>query len=238
MPSLRRATVACRECCDNEDTCSACALCVQCHRRKTMRISLTDFVDLVARTGPRKASKVAQLQARQSDPYHPCKDFYKPVRDSIVAVHRRGERKAAVTERLAWAQGSKREARQTYLAGRYQSWWGRKNLVWVEPRSAHYEGEGVCISVNPELGLLINGRLHIVKLYFKADRLEKQSAELIIGLMELTLGSSEDATFSVLDVERRRLFTSPGSCGPGNAALIEAELAWISRFCGFDARAA
>lgn len=203
-----------------------------------MRISLTDFVDVVARTGTRKATKVAQLHARQADPYHPCKDFYKPVRDAIVAVHKRGESKELVTERLAWAQGSKRELRQSLLAKNYLSWWGRKQLEWVGTPVSVYSGAGVSISINPELGVLINGELHVIKLYFKMDQLQRDSADLIVGLMEVALACEDSTKYAVLDVERRKLFTKSRPTRSDHAALIDAELAWISRFCGFDSWAA
>lgn len=73
-----------------------------------MRISLTDLVDIVSKSGSPKATKVAQIKARPE--YRPALDFYKHFRDELIAIHKEGRSKsdlsgimARVTERNRFA---------------------------------------------------------------------------------------------------------------------------------------
>ena len=50
------------------------------------QISLTDFVDVVAKAGRPKATKVRQVKERHA--YEPAFDFYKSLREHIVENHR------------------------------------------------------------------------------------------------------------------------------------------------------
>lgn len=59
-----------------------------------IRVSLTDLVDIVSKSGTPKATKVAQVKRRPE--YEPAFDFYKPLRDHIVAVHTDGRGKQDV----------------------------------------------------------------------------------------------------------------------------------------------
>ena len=46
-----------------------------------IKISLTDFVDFVSKSGTSKLTKVKQIKGRRS--YHPAFDFWKLMRDEI-----------------------------------------------------------------------------------------------------------------------------------------------------------
>jgi hypothetical protein len=59
------------------------------------KLSLTDFVDIVSKSGTPKSTKVAQVKHRP--PYSPATDFYKPLRDEITQVHASGLTKATLT---------------------------------------------------------------------------------------------------------------------------------------------
>jgi hypothetical protein len=83
------------------------------------------------------------------------------------------------------------------------------------------------VSVNPELGLRINGTPHLVKLYFKADKLAKNRADIITHLMGKTLSGKAPAgcVMGVLDVRNARLLTSTVPI-PGLDAQLDAEAAY------------
>ena len=112
----------------------------------------------------------------------------------------------------------------------YKKWWGKRQLDWFNPPSAIYTSNGVSVSINPELGLGINGVPHVIKLYFKADQLKKTGADLITTLMESSLSSSvgPDTQFAVLDVRRSRLFLAKHPASPTLLAMVKAELAYVA----------
>lgn len=61
-------------------------------KKSKIEISLTDFVDFVCKAGSSKLTKVKQIKKRED--YSPAQDFYKPLREGIIEVHKNdGEKK-------------------------------------------------------------------------------------------------------------------------------------------------
>jgi len=191
------------------------------------RFSLTDFVDIVLASGTPKMTKVAQIKKRKG--YNPAIDFYKPIRDRIVDSHRNEYPKATINRLIPTLTDPKKLNAYPVIIRGYNKWWGKKSFNWFEPPSELFSQHGVDISVNPELGLFIDGTPYLVKLYFKAKKLTKSRIDIITHLMGIALGSKcETGTvMSVLDVRQAKLI-SPTVTIPNLAASISAELAYIS----------
>lgn len=175
------------------------------------RISLTDFIDFVNRPSmSEKLTKVREIKHR--GPYSSTGDFYRPVREAVIRTHAAGRDKWAIRntiELLAGAGAEFRERLERYemLADAYIGWWGRRRLGWFEPGWHVGSLHGVPISVNPELGLEIDGAPYLVKLYFKEDPLPHRAAEVAARMMARVLAGQapHGTTMAVLDVRRRRL---------------------------------
>jgi len=201
-------------------------------------LSLTDFVSIVSASGTPKATKVRQVKHR--GPYSPAVDFYKGIpavdfykgiREGIVACHkdRRGKKHLArILERLT---DKKKITNYAAVARGYRRWWGRKALVWFEPPHDVYTHSGVDVSINPELGLTVDGQAHVIKLHFKADPLSKKRVDIITHLMGLAFAEwtppDEAPVMSVLDVRRWKLI-SPTVPVPHLTAIVDAELAYVA----------
>jgi hypothetical protein len=86
----------------------------------------------------------------------------------------------------------------------------------------HWQYEDLTVSVNPELGLEINGRPHRVKLYFKKEQLTERRVHSILHLLRTTAPSEPNTTMGILDVPRSRLipFDNPTL---GVDALLQGE---------------
>lgn len=192
------------------------------------KISLTDFVDIVAAAGTSKASKTKQILTR--DEYHPSRDFYRPLREKIIDLHRTDQPREKIKEILSVVAPKKHDSYAEIIAG-YLGWHGKKKFGWFEPPSAIYSKHGIDISVNPELGLIHNGKPHLIKLYFKSPELSKNKADIILALMKMCLfsKSKKDVIMSVLDIRRKKLYT-PTVEIPMIDATVIAELAYISSF--------
>lgn len=105
-------------------------------------------------------------------------------------------------------------------------------MRWFLPASALFSRSGVDVSINPELGLLINGKPYLIKLYLKAEKLSKAKADLITGLMDDALiDVSNGALSGVLDVKNSKLFVSGGR-SEAFLPMIEAELAYVASLRG------
>lgn len=193
-----------------------------------MRLSLTELVDVVCKSGWRKARQVVTIKSRSLEEYTPAKDFYKQLRGAVVTLHKSQRSKEQLDAVLFAVSDRTRRARYTQLIASYKKWLGRKKVEWFQPPTGVYSYAGVTVSINPELGLDINGCRYIIKLYFKRDPLEKQSAELIVTLMKEQLASSDCDEFAVLDVQRGKLFCGTERSSAVLISMVNAELAYVA----------
>lgn len=193
------------------------------------RLTLTDFIDFLNRPGmSAKLAKVREIKHR--GPYTTTGDFYRPIREAVIRTHASGRDKWSIRSfiaRLAALGLEFRHRLPSYelLADAYIGWWGRKRLEWFEPGWQLGDLQGLQISVNPELGLDIEGSPHLVKLYFKEDLLSPRVADVAGRMMARVLGDQvpPDATMAVLDVRRKRLHRLTPR--PDLDALLDAEVA-------------
>lgn len=185
------------------------------------RISLTDFVDFVNRPGmSAKLYKVREIKRR--GPYSTTGDYYRPVREALIRTHAAGRDKWELRDLLAHHPEG---GRYHNLADAYLGWWGQRRLDWFEPGWQIGSLQGLPISVNPELGLDIDGRPHVVKLYFKEDPLPPPLADVAAHMMGRVLGDQtpRGAVMAVLDIRRRRLLCMRER--PDLDVLLDAEVA-------------
>lgn len=191
-----------------------------------MKISLTELVDIVAKAGVSKATKVSEIEASHQQDYSVAKDFYKQLRTRIVDAHKNARPKAVLDNVLEGVKDPRKLPRYQVLAKSYQRWWGRNNINWFQPPAAIYKSSGVSVVVNPELGLEFPNERIVVKLYFKKQPLRRQSADLITALMAGSLRAN--CNVAVLDVERRKIFLQPKDKS-NHIAMIDAELAYVAQ---------
>lgn len=187
-----------------------------------INISLTDFIDYVSKVGTSKYSKVNQIFSR--DEYHPAFDFWKLLREGIVEFHEQNKKKADLDEILTQLTDKKKINRYPTLIDCYKSFLGRKKIESFEPPSHEWKKDELRIKLNPELGLEINGKLYVIKLYFKAENLSQMKADLILLLMNTKLKKKDykDVTFAVLDLERKKLFEKT-KLNKNHLSLLEGE---------------
>lgn len=191
------------------------------------KLTLTDFIDVITQSGGPKATKVAQIKNRNA--YEPAVDFYKALRERICEVHRAGLGKDALKDVLAGLADPKKASNYPAVISGYAKWWGRKELEWFVPPSAKYSASGVDVSVNPELGLKIDGAPHVVKLHLRKEPLLKFRADLITSFVHSVLSQNApaNAQFAVLDARDAKLLLHDAS-KKNLKALVDAELSFIA----------
>jgi hypothetical protein len=185
-------------------------------------------VDVVSKSGTPKATCVKDIKAQLADPYDPRNDFYKILREGIVDIHVAGRPKSALTSIASNVFDQRRASAYAQLTMDYGSWWGRKTIGWFAPPRGLWTptGSRIGVTVNPELGLDLNGVRHVVKLYFKSDPLSKARIDIVTHLMHQEFaGKHPGVEFSVLDMRRKKLHTvkPPTVLGP----VLVAEVAYI-----------
>lgn len=185
--------------------------------KQPINVSLTDFVDFAISSGTPKLTKVAALHRRGD--YHPAFDFWRPLREGIVEYHQANESDKRKLDRLvtALADPKKVERSRDCIAG-YKRFLGRREFKWFTPISAGWEPGGMRVRVNPELGVRIDGKSHLLKLYFKSEPLSKRKVDLICLLLyeALKAGAPKGTHFGIVDVPRGRAFT----CETADRAIL------------------
>ncbi|WP_296280507.1 hypothetical protein [Pseudoxanthomonas sp.] len=191
------------------------------------RITLTDFIDVVTKSGSPKATKVAQLKNR--DVYDPATDFYKAFREGLVLIHKNGGSKDELASLAKGLKDPKKLANYPLMIKGYKKWWGNKSLAWFNPPGSTYSQAGFDVAVNPEIGLTINGQRHVLKLFLKTDPLTKTRADLIVTLMAHVLGPMDktDTEFCVIDVRNGKSY-SHSSTSKNFKPMVDAELSYIA----------
>lgn len=176
-----------------------------------IEISLTDFIGFVNKMGNAKLNHVKSIKDRPN--YEPYMDFYKPLREAILKLHKKGQKKEVLDTVLEGLTDEKKRRCYPELIAGYKKFLGRKKLEWIKPPKKDWKIGGVTITVNPEIGLeekKKNGssNFYIVKLYFKDDALKKAQADQILTLMEMQLRSKvnePEIKFAILDIRRSKL---------------------------------
>lgn len=168
-------------------------------------LSLTDFVDFAVSNDPiAKINKLTKIKNRPD--YEPAFDYWKPLRDNIIATHKNSLEKNSLDDVLLRVSSAKHANYRTKIDA-YKTWWGRKSFTWFEPETCLFSENEVDIHVNPEAGLSFGGKNFLIKLYFKPEELTKRKSEIILLLMNLALSSRfPNATMAVLDIQNQKLF--------------------------------
>lgn len=191
------------------------------------KITLTDFIEVVTKSGSPKATKVSQLKNREA--YAPATDFYKTIREGVVKIHKESLPKSELTKLTKSIHDPKKTANYPAMIDGYKKWWGNKRLTWIDPINAVYSNSGIDVAINPEIGLEINSVPHIIKLYFKNDMLTKIKSDLITTLMSHVLSQKAvpNTNFSILDVRNSKLFTYSATT-KNFQPMVDAELSYIA----------
>ena len=188
------------------------------------KISLTDFLDIVSKSGSPKTTAVSRVKNKAA--YNPAIDFYKKIRDKLVDVHQKDGDPADLLD-MSYVTDPKKMSHFEAIAGGYVKWWGNRNLIWHSPPSDTYVYHSVEVGIKPELGLQIDDKRFLIKLYFNKDDLSKSRSDIVLHMMETTLRKHcIDEVMAILDVRNSKLITQSSKIKNMNATIM-AELAYI-----------
>jgi hypothetical protein len=188
-------------------------------------ISLSYFVDFMLASGP---SRIASAHLIKRGPDERYSDFYRPVREAIVDMHKKGLDTRVLADLLASLKDPREQRIFPKVVVGYSKFLRRhRKVTWFEPpRGENALGE-LTVRVNPELGLLLDGQPHAIKMYFRGEALTSQRAVLINEIQSRALAETwPGMVFAVLDVRRSKLF--PREPRPGIGRLIRAEAASLA----------
>ena len=186
-------------------------------------ISMTTFIDFVVASGTTKLTVVRRAKEQYQRGYSQSADFYRPVREAIIEMHREGQ----PTSHLDGVPNSLGDPRKisafSECGASYKKWWGRKTIEWIGSFNSIWTYQNLAVRVNPELCLRINNQDYVIKMYFKAEKPSKPRLETMFHLLRINIPvDAGTATPSILDVRRANLF-SPNRNIPDVNTLLNGE---------------
>lgn len=170
------------------------------------RISLTYFVDFILAAGTPKLRGVRDYKEHKDDL---ISDFYRPLREAIISMHRQGASASTLDDVCRNVTDETRKKHYPKVVAGYRAFLAEGAKNFFEPPRTGLSLGPLEIDVNPELGLVIDGKKHLVKLYFRAEPLTPKRTALVLALLSRGFGETQkDLVPAILDVRSAKLHTS------------------------------
>jgi hypothetical protein len=190
------------------------------------KVSLTYFVDFVLRTGTPKITGVREYKTHKDDVYS---DFYRPIREGILTMHRRGGCESTLDEILAKQGDEKKRRIYPHVAAGYRKFLAAGEKRWFSPPQGEIQLGPLAVNLNPEVGFMIGRKPHLVKLYFRQEPLTSKRSAIVLALFAAGLGNAyPEHAFAMLDVQRGKLHTTESPPNPRLEVLLRGEAASFS----------
>lgn len=131
-----------------------------------IKISFTQFMNFAVKNGSPRMTQVRKI--KNSDDYHPGKDYWKEFRDKVKKIHS-GNRSISELDTLLTSINPKKVSNYRQAINKYKSFIKGKNIGWFDPPKSKYSYGNVDINVSHELGLYINGKPYLVKMLLSKE---------------------------------------------------------------------
>lgn len=182
------------------------------------QISLTQFVEFAASQGTARVAVVAN--AKQD--YDPRKDFYKQLRERVVAQFVAGWSVKELLEALESVTTQRKEKSYEACAEGLHDWSKGKSISAKRAPNKVWSANGLNVKVNPELRMVVDDQQYLVRLHFKADELSTARRDSMLYL--LSTAAPSGVVPAILDTQRGRLITL-GEMDPNLGALLASDAA-------------
>jgi len=186
------------------------------------KVSLTYFVDFVLKSGTSKLTGVREYKERKDE----CStDFYRPIREAIVEMHKKGLPLATLEDVTRAQEDEKRKKHYPLVIEGYRRFLASGPKNHFEPPRAALSLGALSLDVNPELGLVMDGKPHLIKLYFRSEPLDRRRTALVLDLLARGLGETNPERIpAVLEVRTGKLHTN-ATTNPRMELLLRGEAA-------------
>ncbi|TCP59263.1 hypothetical protein EV586_101479 [Tumebacillus sp. BK434] len=198
------------------------------------KISMTTFLDFTLLPDGQKVRKVKEIKSK---PYSWPGDYWGPLRGRLKKTLREGADLTSLSELLN-AVDEKKQANYRHAINGICKFAKKHKLQYFDAHSGVHVQDDFAIRVNPELGLIIDGVPHLIKLYFKEAttsaeiQLNKSRASTIGHLMEKALlpdCSDQFTKMSILNVAKGTLSTPTVRNPLDQDIALEASIAHFMR---------
>ncbi len=189
-------------------------------------VTLTTFMDYVVVSGTRKITLVRNAKTQYQREDDPRADFYKPLREGNIEMHKAGRDLSYLDSVLSRMTDAKKLTSYPKCIEGYAACLGDSTLTTplARPRSGHPPDRG---QSQTELLLTIDGEQYMVKLYFKADPIPRGAVAPMLRMVQVSIPKSTKAKPAILDLQHAKLHTR-SQLDPSLDALLQAEAASLA----------
>ncbi|QTD43282.1 hypothetical protein [Sporosarcina sp. Te-1] len=194
--------------------------------QEKVALGLTQFIDFTAKGSSAKTNMVRRI--KYQDDYHPAFDYWKQLRDGIVQFHERNKDHDFLDSLLLGTDEKKKE-NYAYAIKQYRKFLRNKEVSWFDPGRANWISDELVVRSSPELGLMIDGEPHLIKLYFKGkkEKVDKRSTRTVLALLNTStydVNHHPLVHHSVLNIHKNN-FISDNTVDEDQLIALESEAA-------------
>jgi hypothetical protein len=194
-----------------------------------IKVTLSEFLDFVMTNGQAKITVVRTAKRHRQLKYDPKTDFYKPFRECVSNMHLSRHPEADIDDLVDGLSDPKKVANYPELAKGLKQFIKNRDLVWHVPPRAEWVCGNLTVVVNPELHVDIDGQRHVVKMYLKGQKINRQRVAIINHLLDEVLRPRVgQAVLGVLNVRKGRFYPWEPSAS-GMMSLLEGEAATFAQ---------
>lgn len=164
------------------------------------RVSMTEFAKAILQTGSGKNSSYRAIKAQ--GPYDVKTDYYKRIRESMISVAS-GRMSFSNLYDLIDAVPKKKKKGYEETIDALNSWYSSFGGEFFSPHRTVLQSDYFDVSVNPEIGIKLDGKVYVVKMYFKKPAISCDVMNCMGNAMKMALDEYyECGIMCVLDVRR------------------------------------
>jgi hypothetical protein len=172
-------------------------------------VGLTQFIDFTIKSSSAKINMVRKI--KYQDAYHPSFDYWKQLREAIITFHEQ-DLSFDYFETLIQNVDVRKKENYIFAIKQYRKFLKDKDISWFNPGKATWVSNELVVRSSPELGLIIDGEPHLIKLYFKGERekINRRNISTALTLLNTSIYEEDHGPYinrSVLNIHKSKLFT-------------------------------
>lgn len=175
-------------------------------------ISLTEFMNFSTRKSTNSRMSAVKTIKYKGD-YHPAFDYWKQLRDEIKRVLEK-ELPIETLNNLIYSISEDKVENYKRNINAFISFYKKYSPEYFDVGKAVWTfDENLSVRANPELGLIISGVPHLVKIHYKSTNkdVSKQTVNTTLTAMQLATAEfplPENPSFSVLNLTNKKLYST------------------------------
>jgi len=179
---------------------------------------MRSFIEYLETDAMSQLSVVRRAKCSQDEEYQPAKDYWGPLRQRIISMHKQGH-DGSELDSVAHKVSASKQKNYLMRVQQYKKWMIGQDLKWSGVLPQLVKLGPLTVKLSPELGIIVSGTDHVFKLYFKAEKLTKSQRRLRLHLLALPM-AYPGRTPAILDISRSKTIIANEATPELDATLI------------------